>query len=123
MRVLDFFQSFIDLFRSRYVRYLESEVVRLRQENAGLHPTLLASQGITVVASPDLQDLQARGRGLRRSGDDERTMKPVVKRGSHATWRTALERASQKEALDLEKEIASRKEAREVTDATQSKTG
>lgn len=124
MWLTEFFQSFIDLFRSRYVRYLEKEVIRVRQENAGLNTTLMASKGITVVASPDLQDLTARGRKLRRVGDPERENKPsAVKRSSHAVMRNVLERASQQEAVELEKEIAKRKEARELAHATQSKTG
>ena len=46
MRLLEFFNEFIDLFRSRYVRYLEAEVVRLRMETAALNHTLLASKGM-----------------------------------------------------------------------------
>lgn len=116
--MLDFIHSFIDIFRSRYVRYLESEVVRLRQENAGLSSTLLASKGITVTASPDLQDLAARGRGLRQKTAPDGKMRAVVNRGSHATWKQKLEAKSQQEAFELEKEIAKRKEAREAASAT-----
>jgi len=118
MRVLDFFQGFIDLFRSRYVRYLESEVIRLRQENAGLNTTLLSSRGISVVPSPDLQDLNARGASLRRSkGTGERNMRPVVKHGSHATWKRQLEIGSAKEAADFEAEIRQQREKQEALNA------
>lgn len=115
---MDFIQSFLDLFRSRYVRYLEGEVVRLRQENAGLNSTLLASKGITVTASPDLQDLAARGRGLRQKTAPDHKMRAVVSRSSHATWKQKLESKSQQDAFEIEQEIAKRKEAREAASAT-----
>ena len=116
MRLLEFFQEFIDIFRSRYVRYLEAEVVRLRQETAGLNHTLMASKGIHQVASPDMQDLTARGRGLRDAGKPREPgeMRAVVGRGTHAKLRMQLERQSQKEAAEMEKEIRDHREKQEA---------
>jgi len=116
MRLLEFFQAFIDLFRSRYVRYLETEVVRLRQETAGLNHTLMASKGIHQVASPDMQDLTARGRGLRDAGKEKEPgqMRAVVGSGTHAKLRAQLERASQKEAAEMEQEIREHREKQEA---------
>jgi hypothetical protein len=109
MRLLEFFNEFIDIFRSRYVRYLEAEVVRLRMETAALNHTLLASKGIQQIPSPDLQDLSARGKGLRSVGKQEPRapgeMRPVVGSGTHAKLRAQLERASHKEAAEMEAEI------------------
>lgn len=108
MRLLEFLNGFLDIFRSRYVRYLEAEVVRLRQETAGLNHTLLASKGIHQVPTPDLQDLNARGQKLRATGTtgkERGQMKPVVGGGTHAKLRAQLERASQKEAAQMEQEI------------------
>lgn len=111
MWLLDFLQGFTDLFRSRYVKYLESEVSRLRQENAGLSTTLMSSKGITVVPSPDLQDLNARGRKLtQRETTGARTMKPVVRGATHAKWRAQVEAQDRKLALEHEAEIKARKE-------------
>lgn len=111
MWLLDFLQGFNDLFRSRYVRYLESEVSRLRQENAGLSTTLMSSKGITVVPSPDLQDLTARGRDLsRRDPTQNRIMKPVVRGSTHAKWRQQVEAEDRKKAMAHEAEIRERKE-------------
>ena len=116
MRLLEFFQAFIDIFRSRYVRYLEAEVVRLRQETAGLNHTLLASKGIHQVPSPDLQDLTARGRGMRSNGKEKEPgeMRAVVGRGTHAKLRMQLERQSQKEAAEMEEEIRQHREKQEA---------
>jgi hypothetical protein len=116
MRLLEFFQSFIDIFRSRYVRYLEAEVVRLRQETAGLNHTLLAQKGIHQVPSPDLQDLTARGRDLREAtkGREPGSMRPVVGNVTHAKLRAQLERASQKEAAEMEKEIRDHRQKQEA---------
>lgn len=116
MRLLEFFNEFIDLFRSRYVRYLEAEVVRLRMETAALNHTLLASKGIQQIPSPDLQDLSARGKGLRSVGKQPRApgeMRPVVGSGTHAKLRAQLEMASQKEAAEMEKEIREHREKQE----------
>jgi len=118
MRLLEFFQGFIDLFRSRYVRYLEGEVIRLRQENAGLNTTLLSSRGITVVPSPDLQDLTARGAELRKPrAADRGTMRPVVRSKSRQDWRKALEMESAKEAAGFEEEIRQEREKQEAINA------
>lgn len=116
MRLLEFFQAFIDIFRSRYVRYLEAEVVRLRQETAGLNHTLLSSKGIHQVPSPDLQDLTARGRGMRNVGKEKEPgeMRAVVGRGTHAKLRMQLERQSQKEAAEMEQEIRDHREKQEA---------
>ncbi len=114
MRLLDFFNGFIEIFRSRYVRYLEKEVVRLRQENAGLNHTLLAQKGIQQIASPDMQDLSARGQKLRKQVMGEKDgPRGVVKRGTHATLRRDLEAQSRSEAAEIEKEIATRREQKE----------
>jgi len=114
MRLLEFFQGFIDLFRSRYVRYLEKEVVRLRQENAGINSTLLGTKGIGQVASPDLQDLQARGIDLRKPRvEGERPMRPVSRGGTVAKWRNQMEAKSRREAMELEAEIKADREKRE----------
>jgi len=119
MRLLDFFNGFIEIFRSRYVRYLEKEVVRLRQENAGLNHTLLAQKGIQQIASPDMQDLSARGQTLRRKVMGEKDgPRGVVKRGTHATLRRDLEAQSRDEAAEIEKEIASRREQKEKVNAS-----
>jgi len=96
-------------------------VIRLRQETSALSTTLMSSKGIQVVASPDFQDLQARGREKRHVGAPERVMKPVVRSSTHATWKRNLERQSAQEALEFEKEIAKRRETREVASATQQK--
>lgn len=118
MRLMEFFSAFIDLFRSRYVRYLEKEVVRLRQENAGLNHTLLAQKGIQQIATPDMQDLSARGQKLRRDVMGEKGgPRGVVKRGTHATLRRDLEAKSRNEAAEIEKEIASRREEKEKINA------
>ena len=121
MRLLEFFNGFIDIFRSRYVRYLEAEVVRLRQETAGLNHTLLAQKGIQQIASPDMQDLSARGQKLRRTvmGEGKDGPRGVVKRGTHATLRRDLESRSRNEAAEIEKEIASRREQKEKINAAQ----
>lgn len=114
MRLLQFLNGFIDLFRSRYVRYLEDEVVRLRQEVAGLNHTLLSTKGIHQVTSPDMQDLTARGRELRH-GPKRREpgqMRPVVGRTTHAKLRRQLELASAKEAAEEEQIIRQRREER-----------
>ncbi len=116
MRLLEFLNGFIDIFRSRYVRYLEAEVVRLRMETAGLNQTLLASKGIQQVPTPDLQDLSARGRDLRATGTTGRPrgeMRPVVSSNTHAKLRMQLERQSQKEAAEMEQEIRESREKRE----------
>lgn len=114
MRLLDFFNGFIELFRSRYVRYLETEVVRLRQENAGIHHTLLAQKGIQQIATPDMQDLNARGQKLRQDVMGERSgPRNVVKRGNHATLRRDLEQQSAKHAAQIEQEISNRREVKE----------
>jgi hypothetical protein len=118
MWLLDFFQGFIDLFRSRYVRYLESEIVRLRQENAGLNSTLLSSKGITVVPSPDMQDLSARGNKLRTKSMPERSMRPVTKRSTVAGWRQKLEHESRKEAAEIENEIRQQRENQDAVNAS-----
>ena len=124
MRLLDFFQGFIDLFRSRYVRYLESEVIRLRMDCAGLNSSLLSVRGVAPVASPDLQDLAARGRGLRKSEvSGETNMRPVVKRSTMAKFKQQLEAESRKSALQFEKQIADEKAKRDSVDALQEKTG
>jgi len=120
MRLLEILQGFIDLFRSRYVRYLEKEVVRLRQENAGINSTLLGTKGIGQVASPDLQDLQARGIDLRkprRQGEEERPMRPVSRGGTVAKWRNQMEARDRREALELEAEIRAEKEKKEAINA------
>jgi hypothetical protein len=123
MWLLSFLQGFVDLFRSRYVRYLEGEVKRLRLEVAGLNSTLMGTMGIHQVASPDLQDLSARGQQLRREVEPRGKMKPVVKRSTISGWTRELERRSAKEAASFEKEIKENKEARERIDAPQSSTG
>ncbi len=120
MRLLDFLNGFIDIFRSRYVRYLEAEVVRLRMETAGLNHTLLSSKGIQQVPTPDLQDLSARGRDLRATGTTGREagqMRPVVSSNTHAKLRMQLERQSQKEAAQMEQEIRENREKREEVKA------
>lgn len=120
MRLLEFFNGFIDIFRSRYVRYLEKEVIRLRQETAGLNSTLLSTKGIQQIASPDMQDLSARGQKLRRDVMGEKGgPRGVVKRGTHATLRRDLESRSRSEAMEIEKEIASRRETKEKINASQ----
>jgi len=120
MRLLELFNGFIEMFRSRYVRYLEKEVVRLRQENAGLNSTLLAQKGIQQIATPDMQDLSARGQKLRNDVMSERAgPRDVVKRGNHATLRRDLERQSAVKAAEIEQEIASRKEEKEKVNAAQ----
>lgn len=117
MRLLEFFNGFIDLFRSRYVRYLEVEVVRLRMECAALNHTLLASKGIQQIPSPDLQDLSARGKGLRSVGKQQPRepgeMRPVVGSGTHAKLRRQLEMESHKEAAAMEQEIRDHKKKQE----------
>lgn len=116
MRLLEFFNGFIDLFRSRYVRYLEVEIVRLRMECAALNHTLLASKGIQQIPSPDLQDLSARGKGLRSVGKQPREpgeMRPVVGSGTHAKLRAHLERESHKEAAEMEADIRNHKRKQE----------
>lgn len=118
MRLLEIFTGFIDLFRSRYVRYLEKEVVRLRQENAGINSTLLAQKGIQQIASPDMQDLNARGQKLRRDVMGEGGPRAVVKRGNHSTRRRDLEAQSRSEAAEIEREIASRREEKEKVNAS-----
>ncbi len=120
MWLLDFLQGFNDLFRSRYVRYLEGEVVRLRQETAGLSTTLMSSKGISVVPSPDLQDLTARGRTLtqRERTTGPRNMKPVVRGATHAKWRQQIEAEDRKKAMDLEREILARKEEQDKAKET-----
>ncbi len=124
MRLLDFLQSFFDLFRSRYVRYLESEVIRLRMDNAGLNTSLLSVRGVAPAASPDLQDLHARGRGLRKeTGNGEPNMRAVVKRSTMAKFKQQLEAESRKEALQFEKQIADEKAKRDSVDAQQEKAG
>ncbi len=120
MRLLEFLNGFIDIFRSRYVRYLEAEVVRLRMETAGLNHTLLSSKGIQQVPTPDLQDLSARGRDLRATGTTGREagqMRPVVSSNTHAKLRMQLERQSQKEAAQMEQEIRENREKREEVKA------
>ena len=120
MRLLDFLNGFIDIFRSRYVRYLEAEVVRLRMETAGLNHTLLSSKGIQQVPTPDLQALSARGRDLRATGTTGREagqMRPVVSSNTHAKLRMQLERQSQKEAAQMEQEIRENREKREEVKA------
>ena len=120
MRLLDLLNGFIDIFRSRYVRYLEAEVVRLRMETAGLNHTLLSSKGIQQVPTPDLQDLSARGRDLRATGTTGREagqMRPVVSSNTHAKLRMQLERQSQKEAAQMEQEIRENREKREEVKA------
>ena len=120
MRLVEFFTAFIDLFRSRYVRYLEKEVVRLRQENAGLNSTLLSTKGIQQIATPDMQDLSARGQKLRNEVMGERAgPRNVVKRGNHATLRRDLEDQSRSKAAAIEREIASRREEKEKVNAAQ----
>jgi len=118
MRLLEFFNGFLDIFRSRYVRYLEAEVVRLRGETAALNHTLLAQKGIQQIATPDMQDLNARGQKLRREvmGGKEGP-RGVVKRGTHATLRRDLEARSRDAAAEIEKEIASRREEKEKINA------
>ncbi len=119
MRLLEFFNGFLDLFRSRYVRYLEAEVVRLRGECAALNHTLLAQKGIQQIATPDMQDLSARGQKLRRTVMGEKDgPRGVVKRGTHATLRRDLEAQSRGEAAEIEKEIASRREEKEKINAS-----
>lgn len=120
MWLLDFLQGFNDLFRSRYVRYLEGEIKRLRQENAGLSTTLMSSKGITVVPSPDLQDLTARGRDLSRRdpASGPRTMKPIVRGSTHAKWRQQIEAEDRKKALAHEAEILARKEEQDKAKET-----
>ena len=118
MWLLDFFQGFIDLFRSRYVRYLESEIVRLRQETAALNSTLMSSKGITVVPSPDFQDLQARGNTLRQARSPERTMKPAIRSGTHARWRRQQEAKDRQLAMQHEEEIREQKEKKAAVSAT-----
>lgn len=120
MWLLDFLQGFNDLFRSRYVRYLEGEITRLRQENAGLSTTLMSSKGITVVPSPDLQDLTARGRKLTQRDPiaGPRTMKPVVRGATHAKWRQQVEAEDRKKALAHEAEILARKEEQDKAKET-----
>ncbi len=116
MRLLDFLNGFIDIFRSRYVRYLEAEVVRLRMETAGLNHTLLASKGIQQSPTPDLQDLTARGRDLRATGTTGReagAMRPVVGRTTHAKLRRQLELADQKQVAEMEQEIRDHREKQE----------
>ena len=116
MRLLEVLNGFLDIFRSRYVRYLEAEVVRLRQETAGLNHTLLASKGIHQVPSPDLQDLTARGRDMRKPVKEREPgeMRAVVGSGTHAKLRAQLERASQKEAAQMEREIRDHREKQEA---------
>ena len=119
MGLLNFLNGFIDLFRSRYTRYLEKEIVRLRQECAALNHTLLATKGIQQIASPDMQDLTARGRDLRR-GSREREpgqMRPVVSRSTHAKLRQQLELASRKQAAEMEQEIREHHEKQEAVNA------
>ncbi len=125
MRLLDFLHSFFDLFRSRYVRYLESEVIRLRMDNAGLSTSLYSLRGVAPVASPDLQDLTARGRDLRKpeGAPGERKMRAVVKRSTMNQWQQQLEAESRKKALQFEKQIADEKAKRDSVDRTQEKTG
>ena len=124
MWLLDFFQGFIDLFRSRYVRYLESEVIRLRMDNAGLSNSLYSVRGVAPAASPDLQDLTARGRGLRKGEvPGEKNMRPVVRRSTMARFKQQLEAESRKEALHFEKQIADERAKRESVDNVQEKTG
>lgn len=123
MRLLEIVNGFIDVFRSRYVRYLEAEVVRLRQECAALNHTLLASKGIQQIASPDMQDLTARGRDLRTvgsTGRSKREMRPVVSSPTHAKLRSQLELASQKEAAQMEQEIRQHREKQEERKANAS---
>lgn len=121
MRLLEIVTAFLDLFRSRYVRYLEKEVVRLRQENAGINSTLLAQKGIQQIATPDLQDLSARGQKLRNDVMAEKGTGPrnVVKRGNHATLRRDLEDKSRRRAGEIEREIAARREEKEKVNAAQ----
>ena len=124
MRLLDFLHSFFDLFRSRYVRYLESEVIRLRMDNAGLSTSLYSLRGVAPVASPDLQDLTARGRDLRKTEvPGEKKMRAVVKRSTMNQWQQQLEAESRKKALQFEKQIAEEKAKRDSVDRTQEKTG
>ncbi len=117
MRLLEFINGFIDLFRSRYVRYLETEIVRIRMEIAGLNHTLLASKGIQQIPSPDLQDLGARGKGLRSVGKQPREpgeMRAVVGAGTHAKLRRDLERESHREAAAMEQEIRDHRKKQEA---------
>ncbi len=118
MWLLDFLNGFLEIFRSRYVRYLEKEVKRLRQETAALNHTLLATKGIQQVASPDMQDLTARGRDLRTVGSTGRPrregdMRPVVSSPTHAKLRRQLELADQKQVAQMEKEIRDHKDKQE----------
>jgi hypothetical protein len=121
MRLLEFFNGFLDIFRSRYVRYLEAEVVRLRGECAALNHTLLAQKGIQQIATPDMQDLSARGQKLRHDVMAEKGTGPrnVVKRGTHAILRRDLEQKSRDRAAEIEQEIASRREEKEKINAAQ----
>ena len=120
MRLLEILNSFLDVFRSRYVRYLEKEVIRLRQENAGLNSTLLSTKGIQQIATPDMQDLSARGQKLRNEVMGERAgPRNVVKRGTHATLRRDLEEKSRNKAAEIEREIASRRQEKEKVNASQ----
>ena len=124
MRLVTFLQGFFDLFRSRYVRYLESEVIRLRMDNAGLSTSLYSIRGVAPVASPDLQDLTARGRDLRNpEAPGEKNMRAVVKRSTMAKWTQELEAESRKKALHFERQIAEEKAKRDSVDRVQKKTG
>ncbi len=124
MWLVDFLHSFFDLFRSRYVRYLESEVIRLRMDNAGLSTSLYSVRGVAPVASPDLQDLTARGRDLRKPErvPGEKNMRPVVRHSTMAQWSQRLEAESRKTALNFEKQIAEEKAKRDSVDRVQEKT-
>jgi len=89
-------------------------VVRLRQESAGLNSTLLGTKGIAQVASPDLQDLQARGISLRKQrGDGAPPMRPVSRGGTVAKWKNQMEARDRREAMELEAKIKADKEKRD----------
>lgn len=114
MWLLDFCTGFIEIFRSRYVRYLETEVTRLRQECAGLNHTLLSTKGIHQVASPDMQDLTARGRALSHPEKGMKgNMRPVVGRMTQNRLKQQLEAKSRQVALQDEAEIKQLHEERQ----------
>jgi len=93
-------------------------------DNAGLSTSLYSVRGIAPAASPDLQDLTARGRDLRKPErvPGEKNMRPVVRHSTMAQWSQRLEAESRKTALNFEKQIAEEKAKRDSVDRVQEKT-
>lgn len=48
MNVKPLWNAFCDMFRSRYVRFLEQELIRLREENIRLVESCMANAGMPI---------------------------------------------------------------------------